>query len=83
MFYVAGSKVYLTERNNTLGVYPEVKIVNGQPVIQDKGVAQKPPVRAVCTLEEVVVQFGRNYPKVTPNPSPRATTAAKPRPGKV
>ena len=55
MFYVAGDKIYLMEFNKTSGVYPEVMIVNGRPVISDTGVAKRPPIRELCSLDEIVV----------------------------
>ncbi len=62
MFYVANGKVYLSERDSASGVYREVKIVNGVPIAQNRGVAQKPVGRSLCNLSEVVAQFGNNYP---------------------
>lgn len=62
MFYVAGDKIYLTEFDKTSKVYPEVTIVNGRPVISDTGVAKRPPIRELCSLDEIVARFGRNHP---------------------
>lgn len=62
MFYVANNKIYLMERDNALGVYPEVKLVDGHPVVQETGAAVKPANRMICTLQEVLAQFGPNYP---------------------
>lgn len=66
MFYVAGDKIYLTEFDKTSKVYPEVTIVDGRPVISDTGVAKKPIIRELCSLNEVVARFGRNHPAMKP-----------------
>ena len=66
MFYVAGDKIYLMEFNKTSGVYPEVMIVNGRPVISDTGVAKRPPIRELCSIDEIVARFGRNHPAIQP-----------------
>ena len=62
MFYVTDTKVYLAEFNETLGVYPEVKFVDGRAIVQKTGSQKKPPVKMVCTLSEIIAKFGRNYP---------------------
>lgn len=64
MFYVADGKIYLTERDALLGVYREVSIVDGCPVVQSTGLSSKPKARMVLTLDEVRAKFGRNYPMV-------------------
>lgn len=64
MFYVTDTKVYLAEFNEALGVYPEVKFVDGRAIVQKTGSQKKPPVKMVCTLSEIIVKFGRNYPTV-------------------
>ena len=66
MFYVSNSKVYLTERNSALGVYQEVRITDGKPAVLNTGSVKKPPNSTICTLEELVAQFGGNYPSVKP-----------------
>lgn len=62
MFYVTDTKVYLAEFNETLGMYPEVKFVDGRAIVQKTGSQKKPPVKMVCTLSEIIAKFGRNYP---------------------
>lgn len=62
MFYVANNRIYLMERDDALGVYPEVKLVDGHPVAQETGTAVKPANRMICTLQEVLAQFGPNHP---------------------
>lgn len=62
MFYVTDTKVYLAEFNETLGMYPEVKFVDGRAIVQKTGSQKKPPVKMVCTLSEILAKFGRNYP---------------------
>ena len=37
MFYVTDTKVYLAEFNETLGMYPEVKFVDGRAIVQKTG----------------------------------------------
>ena len=64
MFYVADGKIYLTERDAHLGVYREVSIVDGCPVVQATGLSSKPKARMVLTLDEVRAKFGRDYPVV-------------------
>lgn len=64
MFYVAGDKIYLMEFDKTSKVYPEVSIVNGQPVISDTGVTKRPPIRELCSLDEIVARFGYNHPSI-------------------
>ena len=62
MFYVADGKIYLMERDAHLGVYREVSIVDGCPVVQ--GLSSKPKARMVLTLDEIRAKFGRDYPMV-------------------
>ncbi len=62
MFYVANNRIYLMAWNDALGVYPEVKLVDGHPVTQETGTAIKPANRMICTLQEVLAQFGPNHP---------------------
>ena len=62
MFYVADGKIYLMERDAHLGVYREVSIVDGCPVVQ--ATSSKPKARMVLTLDEVRAKFGRDYPVV-------------------
>ena len=64
MFYVADGKIYLMERDAHLGVYREVSIVDGCPVVQATGLSSKPKARMVLTLDEVRAKFGRGYPVV-------------------
>ena len=64
MFYVADGKIYLTERDAHLGVYREVSIVDGCPVVQATGLSSKPKARMVLTLDEIRAKFGRDYPVV-------------------
>lgn len=64
MFYIADGKIYLMERDAHLGVYREVSIVNGCPVVQATGLSSKPKARMVLTLDEVRAKFGRDYPVV-------------------
>lgn len=67
MFYVADGKIYLMERDAHLGVYREVSIVDGCPVVQATGLSSKPKARMVLTLDEVRAKFGRDYPTVEPS----------------
>ena len=64
MFYVADGKIYLMERDAHLGVYREVSIVDGCPVVQATGLSSKPKARMVLTLDEVRAKFGRDDPVV-------------------
>lgn len=64
MFYVADGKIYLMERDALLGVYREVSIVDGCPVVQATGLSSKPKARMVLTLDEVRAKFGSDYPMV-------------------
>ena len=64
MFYVADGKIYLMERDAHRGVYREVSIVDGCPVVQATGLSSKPKARMVLTLDEVRAKFGRDYPVV-------------------
>ena len=73
MFYVADTKVYLAEFNETLGVYPEVKFVDGHAIVQKTGSQKKPPVKMVCTLSEIISKFGRNYPAASETASARSS----------
>ena len=73
MFYVADTKVYLAEFNETLGMYPEVKFVDGRAIVQKTGSQKKPPVKMVCTLSEIIAKFGRNYPVASATVSARSS----------
>ena len=72
MCYVAGGKIYLMERDAHLGVYREVSIVDGCPVVQATGLSSKPKARMVLTLDEVRAKFGRDYPVVEPSTKRKA-----------
>lgn len=74
MFYVAGERIYVANYNEDLGIYPEVHLVNGVAKILDTGVSRKPAERTVCSLQEVLAQFGRNHPAGMP---PRTKTKSK------
>ena len=67
MFYVADGKIYLMERDAHLGVYREVSIVDGCPVVQAAGLSSKPKARMVLTLDEIRAKFGCDYPVVEPS----------------
>ena len=73
MFYVTDTKVYLAEFNETLGMYPEVKFVDGRAIVQKTGSQKKPPVKMVCTLSEIIAKFGRNYPEALTAASARSS----------
>ena len=73
MFYVTDTKVYLAEFNETLGMYPEVKFVDGRAIVQKTGSQKKPPVKMVCTLSEILAKFGRNYPAAPSTVSARSS----------
>lgn len=66
MFYVNGSDMYLTVFDEKLGVYPAVEIVmqdDGTVTVtrdDDYGVKQKPIGCSVCTLTEIVAQYGES-----------------------
>ena len=72
MFYVADGKIYLMERDAHLGVYREVSIVDGCPVVQATGLSSKPKARMVLTLDEVRAKFGRDYSVVEPSTKRKA-----------
>lgn len=65
MYYVAGGRIYSANYDETSGVYHEVHLVEGTPRVQDTGVSNKPAGRTICTLQELLAQFGRTYPPVT------------------
>ena len=73
MFYVTDTKVYLAEFNETLGMYPEVKFVDGRAIVQKTGSQKKPPVKMVCTLSEIIAKFGRNYPAASATAGARSS----------
>ena len=63
MFYVSGSKIYLAIFDAKLKVYPEVKVVRDEHdrlgvLKTGGGVAQKPAVYSLCTLTELLAQYG-------------------------
>jgi hypothetical protein len=63
MFFVSGTKIYLTEFNTTSKVYPEVKLIKTsdgtvQMKVQSSGISKKPVNSQVCTAREVIAQFG-------------------------
>jgi hypothetical protein len=65
MFYVSGTKIYLAEMDAEKHIYPEVKLVLGPegtpvPQVLSTGTSKKPRKRALCTLAEVIAQFGAN-----------------------
>lgn len=72
MFYVADGKIYLMERDAHLGVYREVSIVDGCPVVQATGLSSKPKARMVLTLDEIRAKFGRDYPVAEPSTKRKA-----------
>ena len=72
MFYAADGKIYLMERDAHLGVYREVSIVDGCPVVQATGLSSKPKARMVLTLDEIRAKFGRDYPVVEPSTKRKA-----------
>ena len=76
MFYVTDTKVYLAEFNEALGIYPEVKFVDGHAIVQKTGSQKKPHVKMICNLSEIIAKFGRNYPAATAAPGPRASAKA-------
>ena len=72
MFYVSGSKIYLVTFDAELEVYPEVKLARvGYDqlgvVKTGGGIAQKPKAYSLCTLAELIAQFGG-----TVEPAPEA-----------
>ena len=73
MFYVTDTKVYLAEFNETLGMYPEVKFVDGRAIVQKTGSQKKPPVKMVCSLSEILAKFGRNFPAASAPVSARSS----------
>ena len=73
MFYVTDTKVYLAGFNETLGMYPEVKFVDGRAIVQKTGSQKKPPVKMVCTLSEIIAKFGRNYPAAAATANARSS----------
>lgn len=72
MFFVSNSKIYLNRLNSDKKFYPEVILVKDADdnisikVSSTKGIEVKPQNRQVCTLQEIIAQFGH-----------KATTTAK------
>lgn len=69
MFYVSGTKIYLATFDAELKVYPEVKLAwidyDRLGVVKTgSGVAEKPVRCRLCTLTEVIAQFGGLVPPV-------------------
>ena len=75
MFYVAGEHIYVATYNEELGIYPEVNIIDGTVKVLATGVSRKPAERSVCTLQEVLAQFGHNSPAVATYAKSTAKTA--------
>lgn len=70
MFYVSGSKIYLATFDAELKVYPEVKLAwvgyDQLGVVKTGGgIAQKPKAYSLCTLAELIAQFGGTVAPVT------------------
>lgn len=68
MFFVSGEKVYLSEYNSALKAYPEVKLTKTSDdqisaEVQASGIAKKPSNRQLCTLSEILAQFGAGASK--------------------
>ena len=73
MFYVSGPKIYLATFDAELKVFPEVKLTwigyDQLGVVKTGGgVAQKPKVYKLCTLPELIAQFGGTVAPVTEQP---------------
>lgn len=67
MFYVSGSKIYLATFDAELGVYPEVKLTRLDHdhigvVKAGSGTAVRPVRCQVCSLAEIIAQFGGTVP---------------------
>lgn len=63
MFYVSGTKIYLATFDAELKVYPEVKLAwidydHLGVVKTGKGVTKKPVGCKLCSMTEVLAQFG-------------------------
>ena len=63
MFYVAGGKIYSSKFDETLGVYPEMRLMvteDGNYYLKQMttGVAKKPAKRQVCIMCELIAMFG-------------------------
>ena len=63
MFFVSGTKIYLSGYDTELKVSPECKLVrrdDGTVYVSKVGggIAKKPKHRRVCTLAELIAQFG-------------------------
>lgn len=63
MFYVSGAKIYLATFDAELKVYPEVKLAwidydHLGVVKTGKGVTKKPVGCKLCSMTEVLAQFG-------------------------
>ena len=74
MFYVSGAKIYLATYNAEKRIYPEVVLTKNadgsiRVKVLDKGVSVKPVNRSVCTLREIIAQFGQNAKAGTSVPS--------------
>lgn len=79
MFYVSGSKIYLSTFDAGMKVYPEVGLVRQADdsisvVRKGGGVAKKPKRRQLCTLQELKAQFGNSIPEALPEPGPDANS---------
>lgn len=64
MFFVVNSKIYLNRLNSDKKLYPEVVLVKDDndnisvKISSTKGIETKPRTRQVCTLQEIIAQFG-------------------------
>ena len=74
MFYVSGAKIYLATFDAELKVYPEVKLAwidydHLGVVKTGKGVTKKPVGCKLCSMTEVLAQFGGRVAPVTSDES--------------
>lgn len=78
MFYVSGSKIYLTQFDETLKVYPEVILILEEdgtvtPEVLKTGIAKKPKNRSIRTIHEVLAALGHNAQPREKAPEPPKT----------
>ena len=73
MYYVSGGKIYSTVKGASTNKYAELEMykatdgVDGKPRfalrVKDAGVVNKPANRRLCTMEELIAQYGASADK--------------------
>ena len=71
MFYVSGTKVYLTTFDSSKKVFPEVRLIKDAAgkirfEVLKTGISVKPVHRELCTRQEVLAKFGSSVPEYSP-----------------